>query len=104
MERYAVYAGMSGGFDGAELITIDNFDTREDAEEFAYQEALEIYHSFEGNHGILNWSECREDLLDSFPDMDIDDEDVDFYYQEEVESWIDYYVLPADLIPPEELE
>lgn len=104
MERYAIYAGMGGSFGGANLQTIDDFNSREEADELAYQMALEEYKQYEGSHGILNWFECREDLLDSFPDMEVDDEDVDMRYLEEVESWIDYYVLPVDLIPPEDLE
>lgn len=99
--KYAIYSGLGGGFGGAKLQTIDDFNSYEEAEELAYQMALEEY---EGLHGILNWFECRGDLLDSFPDIEIDDEDVDMRYQEEVESWIDYYILPADLIPPEDLE
>lgn len=102
--KYAIYSGLGGGFGGAKLQTIDDFNSYEEAEELAYQMALEEYKQYEGLHGILNWFECRGDLLDSFPDIEIDDEDVDMRYQEEVESWIDYYILPADLIPPEDLE
>lgn len=44
----------------------------------------------------LSWDDCRNDLIDSFPDTEWDDEDVDLRYQEELESWIDYYVIPAE--------
>lgn len=104
MPKYSLYAGLGGGFGGAHYQYSDDFISLSEAEECVYRLALEEYQSYEGSHGILSWEDCREDLLDSFPDIEIDDEDVDQRYQEEVESWIEYYVLPFELTPPEDLE
>lgn len=104
MTKYSIYAGMGGSFGGAVFQLFEEFNSLEEAQECAYQLALEQYQSYEGLHGILSWEDCRQDLLDSYPDMKIDDEDVDAHYQEELESWIEYYVLPFELTPPEDLE
>ena len=94
MAWYKIYAGMSGGFGGANYIGTYEFDTYELAEEFAYREAEAEYQSYEGSHGILHWHECKEDQWDSL-DFEPEDEDVDFRYREEIESWIDYEVEEA---------
>lgn len=43
---------------------------------------------------VMSWDDCREDLIDS--GFDYDDEAVDDHYQEEVESWLSYYVEPEE--------
>lgn len=93
MPKYEIYAGMGGGFGGAVFQCIEEFDSIVEADKYAYSLAFEEYTSYEGSHGILSWDDCREDLIDSYPDMEIDDEDVDAHYQEEIESWIEYYVI-----------
>lgn len=42
----------------------------------------------------MSWDDCRKDLIDS--GFDYDDEAVDDYYQEELESWLSYYVKPEE--------
>lgn len=59
-----------------------------------YALAVEEYQSYEGCHGIMSWDDCREDLIDS--SFDYDDEAVDDRYQEELESWLSYYVEPEE--------
>lgn len=94
MKKWRIYAGLGGGFGGANDCGVYEFRNKEKALDFAYTEALSIYTSYEGSHGILSWKECKEDLIDSYPDIEVDDEMVDNYYCEQVESWIDYYVEP----------
>lgn len=90
---YKIYAGLSGGFGGAHFQSTEEFTTKDEANSYAYEVAVGEYQSYEGCHGILSWKDCQEDLNDSFPDTDFDDEDVDERYQEEIESWIEYYVV-----------
>lgn len=94
--KYKIYAGLGGSFGGANYQSTHEFTTEDEAYNYAYNLAVEEYQSYEGCHGILSWDDCREDLLDSYPDIEIDNEDVDDRYQEEVESWIEYYVRPAN--------
>ena len=84
--KYKIYAGLGGGFGGA---------TYQMTEDYAsIDEALEEYESYEGMHGIMSWEDCREDLEES--GFDYNDESVDSRYQEELESWLSYYVEPAE--------
>lgn len=95
--KYLIYAGLGGGFGGANLIDDEpmEFSSFEEAMRFAYDTAFEEYESYEGMHGLLDWNECAEEL---YPDRNIDDltpfeeQQISDYYLEEVESWIDYYV------------
>lgn len=90
MAWFKIYAGSCNS---ATFIRTDEFENEEEAMEAAYQEAVADYQTYEGYHGLLDREQCREDLLDSFGYAT--EEDVDDYYQEQVESWIEYYVRPA---------
>lgn len=92
MAKYEIFAGMGGGFGGAQSHGIFEFDSIAEAEQTAYELAIEEYQSYEGCHGIMSWDDCREDLIESFGDEDITDEDINAHYQEEIESWISYYI------------
>lgn len=96
MAWYKIYAGLGGGFGGTHFQSTEEFPNEDEAYSYAYNIAVNEYKSYEGCHGVLSWEDCQEDLNDSFPDMDFNDEDVDNHYQEEIESWIEYYVVLAN--------
>ena len=98
MLKYFIYAGMGGRMGGRfpNLISESpiEFDSYDEAVEYAYQCAVEDYVSYEGNNGILSEADCRKQMIeegydktDSFFDDDVRDR-----YQEEIESWINYYI------------
>ena len=94
MPRFKIYAGLSGGFDGANYRFTDEYETEEEACLDAYNEAVKEYESYEGCHGLLDWAECKEALLEGKEEREeITDEDVDDYYREEIEGWIEYYAI-----------
>lgn len=94
MPRFKIYAGLSGGFGGANYRFTDEYETEEEACLAAYNEAVEEYVSYECCHGLLDWAECKEALLeDTEEGEEITDEDVDDYYREEIEGWIEYYAI-----------
>lgn len=95
-KTYALYAGMTGSFGGATFQCFAECNSPDEAEQEAYQLAREAYESYEGMYGIMSWEDCRDDLVESFPDEDITDADVDAHYQEEVESWTEWWVEPYD--------
>lgn len=98
---YDIYAGLSGGFGGATFQVTEEYIDEDSATEAAYEIAVEIYQSYEGMHGILCWEECKEILEEEWGE--VTDEDVDDYYREEVEGWIEYYAVEHDdKNPPEE--
>lgn len=88
---FKIYAGLSGEASHQET---DEFDSEEEALEYAHCLAIEEYQSYEVCHGILDWLDCREDLIES--GFSYNDDDVDARYQEEIESWIEYYVEPEE--------
>ena len=108
MERFHLYAGLGGGFGGAhycETVEAENID---EACEFAYELAIEEYQSYEGYHGILSWAECYEDAMesgfigeDTMTEAEIH-EYIDDMYQEEIESWIEYYAIKDEGQDPED--
>lgn len=98
---YDIYAGLGGGFGGATFQATEEYIDEDSATEVAYEIAVEIYQSYEGMHGILCWEECKEILEEEWDE--VTDEDVNDYYREEVEGWIEYYAVEHDdKNPPEE--
>ena len=98
MPKFKIYAGLSGGFGGATLCCVDDFYNKKDAEDFARQEAIDMYESYGGCHGLYTWDSMRQEIADDAYDGDIsqvDDEDVDIAYMEEIEGWITYFVKEA---------
>ena len=92
--KYKIYAGLGGGFGGATYQATEDYASMDEALADAYNLAVEEYQSYEGMYGIMSWEDCREDLEES--GFDYDDETVDNRYQEELESWLSYYVEPEE--------
>lgn len=89
--KYAIFAGLSGGFGGATFQYADEFDSEDEALGAARGMAITEYESYEGCHGLMDWEDVRDDLRESFGDEPGED-DVRERYIEEIESWIDYRV------------
>ena len=114
MPFFKIYHGMGGGFGGAQYDYTGEFEDREEAMEEARRLAVEDYESFEGCHGIMDLDDCRrallidagvdEDAIDDYSgdfetlmeEYDVSDEDAAEMYEEELESWITFRVVPAD--------
>ena len=91
MDKYNIYAGLGGGFGGATYKFTTEANSLEEAEDIAYQEAVEEYEEYEGFYGLKTWIDCAEEL-----GVDIEEEDsndVDDLYNNEIESWIEYYAV-----------
>lgn len=85
MPKYKIFAGLGGGFGGAKYITTTDDVEKSYAESKAYEEACNIYYSYEGL-GLFN----REDELEEDPDLT--DDDLDAMELDDKESWIEYWV------------
>lgn len=92
--KFKIYAGLGGSFGGAAYQMTEDYASMDEALADAYNLAVEEYQSYEGMYGIMSWEDCREDLEGS--GFDYDDEDVDNRYQEELESWLSYYIEPEE--------
>lgn len=87
--KYNIYAGLGGGFGGATYRGTGDFSSRESAEEMAYQYAIEEYEMYEGYHGIRSWADIAdEECLD----YEEDEYEINEMYEDERESWMEYYV------------
>ena len=100
MAWFKLYAGLGGGFGGANYMGTYEYESIDEAQQDAYRMAEEEYQSYEGYHGLMNFEDCLEDLRDSgWVQDDMTDAEVEdmvySHYLENLESWIDYYVLPA---------
>lgn len=95
-KEFWVFGGMGAGFGGPHFLGtvegkgVDDSEVQEDA----WTLAVEDYECYAGLHGILSWDEVKEDLEESFGGP-VDDEEVDEAYNEEVSSWVSYWVIPA---------
>jgi hypothetical protein len=85
--EFNIYAGLSGSFGGARYVgTVDCGDVIQ-AEDIAHEQAIEEYESYAGLHGLLTWN----DIKDENPEES--DDDIDLMYLEEMENWIESYVI-----------
>lgn len=91
MDKYNIYAGLGGSFGGAEYKFTIEANSLEEAEDIAYQEAVEEYEEYEGFYGLKTWTDCAEELGVDVENEDHDD--VNDLYNEEIESWIEYYAI-----------
>ena len=92
MNLYNIYAGLSGSFGGATYQGTGEFKSLSEAEDFAYDLAVEEYQSYEGYHGILSWYDVAEENgLDEISDS----VEIDNLYNEEMQDWMDYYAILA---------
>lgn len=86
MPKYRIYAGLGGGFGGAEYIETSEFQDEEQAMLYAWEAAMEVYDGYAGMYGISSY----EELAEEYPDYG--DDELEDMYLEEAESWLDYYV------------
>ena len=101
MPKFKIYAGLSGGFGGANfqriLVCVDEDAAMMEAREMAIEE----YFSYGGYHGLYTWESMKETIAEDEYDGDesqITDDEVDAALLEDIESWITYYVqeVPDD--------
>lgn len=93
MALYKIYAGLGGGFGGAQYQGTYECKNQEEAERYAYDLAWEEYESYGGCGGLYTWDSLREEIANEYYDGDIEavpDDEVDAAYTEEVEGWLSY--------------
>ena len=107
-KEYNIYAGLGGGFGGAQYYSTILAKDIDEAANYAYECARSEYETYEGNRGIRSWIDIAFDLGFN-PDVadmtEEEEEEVSEIYNEEVEEWIDYYAIPTseDTIKEEDL-
>lgn len=91
MAKFKLFAGMGGSFGGAQSCGVYEYDNLQQAEEAAYELAVEEYQSYEGLHGIPSYEDVRNEYIETYGDEDPDEDLIQEYYEEEMSNWIVYY-------------
>ncbi len=84
--KWIIYYGLGGGFGGAD--GSEAFEgTKGEAETEAWNKACENYESYVGSNGIRS----IEDIME---EDEVEYDDAEQTYNEERESWLDYWAAP----------
>lgn len=93
---YNIYAGLGGGFGGADFCDEAEFASEKDAMKYAREQAIQEYQSYEGYHGIYGLDDIRDEYQNFSLEEGYTEEELEEIYNEEIESWIEYYIEPAN--------
>lgn len=85
---YRITYGCGCG-DNEDFITAENYDN---ALHYAYESAVEDYHTYEGYHGIYDIYDTANEMFNmEYDDLSEDEKAaVQEEYEQNIESWIDY--------------
>ncbi len=61
MKKFRIFADLEGGFGGPNYVKTCLYKNKEDAEQDAYQYAIEEYESYAGLHGIRSLDDIAEE-------------------------------------------
>lgn len=89
MPEFKIYAGLNGGFGGAEYIETLEFDTESEATDYAYDLAVQEYEGYIGNYGLRS----IEDIME---EDEASEDEAQEIYEEEMDSWLDFFVELVD--------
>ena len=84
---YIIGYGLSGGFGGAQNFEVVEAQSLKDAENQAYELAIEEFEQYSGTNGLRDISEIMEE-------DEVDEDDAEIIYNEEREDWLDYIAKP----------
>lgn len=87
MPKYAIYAGLGGGFGGATFQEIIEVADQNKADEYAYELAVQEVGGYEGMYGLDSFESIQEE------NPDYGEEDIQEALQEQTDSWADYAAI-----------
>ena len=67
------------------------YGTQIESDAYAWEEACQIYDSYAGLHGILDYDGCLEEIKDEYEDEDDAADAAEQMYNDERESWLEYF-------------
>lgn len=101
MKQYNIYAGLGGSFGGARYQFTTLCETRDEAEEEAFESACEEYTQYDGLLKLPSWEDairkyCENNDISEDKLTDEDTQEIEEYYNEAMEDWLEYYIVPTD--------
>lgn len=101
MKQYNIYAGLGGSFGGAHYQYTALCMTLEEAIDEAYECACEEYEQHARLRRLPSWEDavqeyCEDNGLAEENITDEDSQDIEEYYNDSREDWLDYRVVPTD--------
>jgi len=83
--KYRIRCALGGGFGRCSMVEWEDVDCTSDgqAEEWAYELAVDHYEMYEGQHDIRSTDDIMED-------EEVDLNEAEEIRQDEIESWVDY--------------
>ena len=97
MKTFELFAGLEGGFGGANSQGIYDFENEEQATMVAYEMACEEYESYAGLHGIPDIGDILDEPEYYGLSKDCSEEDAWEVYKEIRETWIEYYACEVEV-------
>ncbi len=85
---YIIGYGLGGGFGGIQDFEVIQADNLEEAENYAFESACEVYEGYVGMYGLRDISEIMEE------DEIEDEEEAIQVYEEERDNWLEYSAHP----------
>lgn len=96
--KFNIYAGSCNE---ATFIDTVEAETADEAYVLAYEAAVEDYRTYEGMHGLRDWGQIAESMVEegTIPCIEGYEDDVDIEYSNEIDTWINYWAVGADEDP-----
>lgn len=101
MKQYNIYAGLNGSFGGANYQFTTLCETEDEALGNAFESACEEYEQYSELHRLPGWEDaireyCEDNNLSEDELTDEDSQEIEEYYNDARESWLNYYVVETD--------
>lgn len=94
MPKYKIYAGLGGGFGGSTFRGVEEFNNEDEAYVYAHELSCEEYGMYAGLHGLIDYEDIYQDMVDDgIDEEDIDEGQIELEYEEERDSWLDFEVI-----------
>ena len=93
-EKFEIRYGLGGGFGGVENMEWEEIEAfnLDEAIRWAYEEACQVYESYEGTNGLRTVEEIMEE-------DDCSEKEAEIAWDDERESWLDYEARPLKETP-----
>ena len=95
--KFEIFAGLNGSFNNEVSIGIEEFDSKEEALDAAYEEACDIYDRYSGTQGLNSQESIvldrkKDKIYADLTEDELEEEAWEIYDQER-ETWLKFHVV-----------